>query len=280
MSTVAHQTQSTALAAIAKTKARKDRLDRWRIYAMRLAFFASLIGLWHTLVWLEVWDEMIFPSLPQVTETLWLGISDQSLPAAIAISMQRLLIGYGLALCIGIPLGLLLGRVRWLNETVGMLAMGLQALPSICWLPLAVLWFGLGESAMIFVVAMGALMALTLATRDGVKNMPPLYMRAAHVLGARGWRLYVHVMLPATLPAVLTGAKLGWSFAWRSLMAAELLLVGVGLGSLLERGRELHDMSLVVAVMMVIIFVGLMTDRWLFSRLEQRFVHRRWGTSA
>ncbi len=274
MSTVVHQAPSAVLSAIAQTKARKDRLERWRIYAMRLAFFASLFGLWQALVWLEVWDEMIFPSLPQVTETLWLGMSDKSLPAAIAISLQRLLIGYGLALCIGIPLGLLLGRVRWL------IAMGLQALPSICWLPLAVLWFGLGESAMIFVVVMGALMALTLATRDGVKNMPPLYMRAAHVLGASGWRLYVHVMLPATLPAILTGAKLGWSFAWRSLMAAELLLVGVGLGSLLERGRELHDMSLVVAVMMVIMFVGLMTDRWLFSRLEQRLVHRRWGTSA
>lgn len=113
MNTVAHQEPSAALTAISHARARKDRLDRWRIYAMRVAFFASLIGLWHTLVWLEIWDEMIFPSLPQVTETLWLGMSDQSLPAAIAISMQRLLIGYGLALCIGIPLGLLLGRVRW-----------------------------------------------------------------------------------------------------------------------------------------------------------------------
>lgn len=280
MNTATQQTPSAALAAIAHAKARKTRFERWRIHAIRAAFFASLLGLWHALVWLEVWDEMIFPSLPQVAETLWLGINDQSLTSAVATSLQRLLIGYALALCIGIPLGLLLGRVRWLNETVGMLALGLQALPSICWLPLAVLWFGLGDTAMIFVVVMGALMALTLATRDGVKNLPPLFLRAAHVLGASGWRLYIHVMLPATLPAILTGAKLGWSFAWRSLMAAELLLVGVGLGALLERGRELHDMSLVVAVMMVIMFVGLLTDRWLFSYLEQRFIHRRWGTAA
>jgi NitT/TauT family transport system permease protein len=138
------------------------------------------------------------------------------------------------------------------------------------------LWFGLSETAILFVVVMGALLSITLSTEAGVKNTPPLYLRAARNLGARGWKMYALVILPAALPSIITGMKLGWSFAWRSLMAAELLYVSLGLGHLLTMGRELNDMSQVIAVMLIIIVIGLVIDRLVFAPIESR-VRERWG---
>jgi NitT/TauT family transport system permease protein len=239
-------------------------------------FLVLLFGIWHIVSSLGIWEETLLPAPLVVGETLVAGIADGSIPAAVVASMKRLFVGYGVSLLVGIPLGMVLGRNRFLDDTVGSVAVGLQALPSICWLPLAVLWFGLSEVAMQFVVVMGSFMSVTLAIRDGVKSIPPLYIRAARVLGARGWPFYRFVLLPASMPALLTGAKLGWSFAWRSLMAAELLYGTVGIGSTLTTGRELHDMALVVAAMLVIIAIGLLFDRVLFQSGE-RYLHRRWG---
>ncbi len=209
-------------------------------------------------------------------QSLWAGFADGSYPFAIAISLRRLAIGYVISLAVGIPLGLLLGRVRLVQDTVGSVVLGLQALPSICWLPLALLWFGLSERAILFVVVMGAMLSLSLATADGVRNTSPLYLRAALTLGARGWQLYPTVILPAALPAIVSGMKIGWSFAWRSLMAGELLYVSLGLGQLLTMGRELNDMSQVIAVMFIIIALGLLVDRALFASIERR-LRERWG---
>jgi NitT/TauT family transport system permease protein len=126
---------------------------------------------------------------------------------------------------------------------------------------------------------MGAVLSISLAAEGGVKNTPPQYLRAARNMGARRFRLYWHVILPAALPSILTGMKLGWSFAWRSLMAGELLYVSLGLGQLLMMGRELNDMSQVIAVMLVIIALGLAVDRLIFAPLERR-VRERWGLTG
>jgi NitT/TauT family transport system permease protein len=123
---------------------------------------------------------------------------------------------------------------------------------------------------------MGAVLSITLSTADGVHNTPPLYLRAARTMGARGYRRYAGVILPSALPAILSGMKLGWSFAWRSLMAAELLYVSLGLGQVLPLGRELNDMARVLAVMLVIIAIGLLTD-YAFVRPSERRVRQRWG---
>ncbi len=251
----------------------------WRGRAVRLAFFMLLLGIWQTIASLELWSEVIFPPPKEVADAIVLGFRDGSLPAAIKSSMQRLCIGYGMSLFMGIHVGLILGRKQLLDDMIGSLAVGLQALPSICWLPLAVLWFGLGETAMQFVIIMGSLMSIVLAVRDGVKSIPVLYIRAAHILGATGWRFYRYVLFPASLPSIMTGAKLGWSFAWRSLMAAELLYIASGIGSTLMTGRELHDMALVVAAMLIIIMIGLVTDRLIF-KLGEDFVYRRWGVGG
>lgn len=242
----------------------------------RLIFFAFILIGWQSLSWSGIFPEYVFPSPLNVVQTLVRGFQNGTFVVGIISSMQRLLVGYGISAVIGLALGLAIGRIRLLDETIGSLVLGLQALPSICWLPLALLWFGLSETAMLFVVVMGALLSITLSTEDGVKNTPPLYLRAARNLGARGWKLYALVVLPAALPAILTGMKLGWSFAWRSLMAAELLYVSLGLGQLLSMGRELNDMSQVIAVMLVIIAIGLIVDRAIFAPLEKR-VRERWG---
>jgi len=244
--------------------------------ARKLIFFAALIAVWQTLAWSGWWAEYIFPSPLGVAQTLARGFQNGTFVVGIATSMQRLLIGFGISAIIGILSGLAIGRSKVLDETIGSLVLGLQTLPSICWLPLALLWFGLSETAMLFVVVMGALLAITTATEAGVKNTPPLYLRAARNLGARGWKLYALVIFPAALPEIITGMKLGWSFAWRSLMAAELLYVSLGLGHLLMMGRELNDMSQVVAVMLVIIAIGLVVDRVIFAPIETR-VRERWG---
>lgn len=245
----------------------------------KLIFFATLLAIWQIVASAGVWAEYIFPSPMSVAQTLVRGFSNGTFIVGIATSLRRLLIGFGISAVIGVFSGLALGRVKLLDETFGALVLGLQTLPSICWLPLALLWFGLSETAILFVVVMGALLAITTATEAGVKNTPPLYLRAARNLGARGWKLYALVILPAALPAIITGMKLGWSFAWRSLMAAELLYVSLGLGHLLMMGRELNDMSQVVAVMLVIIAIGLVVDRAIFAPIETR-VRARWGLTG
>jgi NitT/TauT family transport system permease protein len=203
-------------------------------------------------------------------------VVDGRMGAAVLRSAARLAQGYLLAAAIGVPLGILLARERWAQATIRPLVLGLQALPSICWLPLALLWFGLSEWAIVFVVVMGSLLAVAISTEDGVAAIDPLLLRASGVLGIRGARFYLGVLIPAALPGIVTGLKLGWSFAWRALMAGELLYVAGGLGQLLQQGRELLDVAQVVAVMIAIVGVGTLVDQVAFRALET-WVRRRWG---
>lgn len=190
-------------------------------------------------------------------------------------SVNRILVGYFLSFIVGVTLGLLVSRFKILEDTIGSLVSRFQVLPSICWLPLAILWFGLSTTAIQFVVVMGALPSILIATDNGIRNITPVYIKAAHTMGVRGMDLYRRVIFPAALPSIVTGMKMAWAFAWRSLMAGELLFVSSGLGYLLEMGRELNDMSQVVAVMVVIVFVGLFFDQ-IFSLLERR-LRLQWG---
>ena len=239
-------------------------------------FYGSLCFLWQFLFYLKLWPSYLFPSPAQVWETLASLFRDKSLFIAVRMTMARLALGYGLSVFFGVLIGLLIGKVKVLEETLGGFFTGLQTLPSICWLPLAILWFGLSESAIIFVVVMGSILSVIMATDSGVKTIQPIYLRAGRNMGASGMRMFTDVVLPAALPSILMGLKQGWSFAWRSLMAGEILFVSLGLGHLLNMGRELNDMSQVIAVMAVIIGIGVVMDMLVFGLLEKR-MRQIWG---
>ncbi|OHE77743.1 MAG: ABC transporter permease [Verrucomicrobia bacterium GWF2_62_7] len=243
--------------------------------------FASLVALWETLVRAGIWSPVMVPSPLSVAEYIIGAIRDGTLWHAALVTLRRLAAGYALGVVVGLPLGLLTARFKFCEDTLGVIALGLQTLPSICWVPLAMLWFGQTEAAMLFVVIMGTVWSVVIATDNGVRNVPPIYKRAAQTMGSKRLHTWVKVILPASLPFVVSGMKQGWAFAWRSLMAAEVyvtILTGFGLGHLLHYGRELHAMDQVIAVMLVIILIGLLADRIVFSPWE-KFLHHRWGTA-
>lgn len=219
---------------------------------------------------------MLLPSPKAVGQSLVENTANLSIPLAIVASMKRMAIGYALALTLGLAIGLATSRSDLLRDTVGSFSLGLQSLPSVCWLPLALLWFGLSEKAVVFVVVMGATFCMATSIDDGIRHVSPLYIKAGRTLGAKGMRLQWRVVLPAALPSIVTGMKLGWSFAWRSLMAGELLYSEQGLGRVLMLGRDLQDMAQVVAAMSVILALGLAVNQYGFLPAE-RAIARRWG---
>ena len=246
-----------------------------------IVFFGGLVAVWQALCVARIWSPVLVPSPANVGRYLWGAVLDGTLGGAVVVTLKRLLLGYAAGLVIGLPLGLLTARFNVLNDTLGLLALGLQTLPSVCWVPLALLWFGQTEMAMLFVVVMGTLWSVIIATDNGVRNISPIFARAAKTMGSRGLHTWLKVILPAALPFIVGGMKQGWAFAWRSLMAAEIyvtILSGFGLGSLLNDGRELNAMDQVIGIMLVLLFIGLIADKILFSPWE-RFLRRRWGTA-
>lgn len=221
----------------------------------------------------------LLPSPREVATALVEAARTGALGRAVGLTLARLGAGYGVALALGIPAGLVLGRSRLAKEAVGPLVLGLGSVPSICWLPLAVLWFGLSELAIQSVVVLGAALPVAMATESAVRGISPTIEGAARTMGARGARLLFGVTLPAALPGIVGGAKLGFTFALRSLMAGELLFVSGGLGQLLETGRDLGDTALVLGVVVALVLVARLTEWALFARLE-REVARRFGTEA
>ena len=242
----------------------------------QIIFYAILISFWVLLAKLKIWPPYIFPTPWGVLEALTGGFRDHSFWIAIAVSMKRMLLGYGISIVLGMVLGLGVASNKFLEETMGGLLVSLQTLPSICWLPLAVLWFGLTEKAILFVVVMGSLLSVTIAMEDGRKQMPKIYGMAGRNLGARRFKLFWHVLLPASLPYIVSGLKQGWAFAWRSLISGEMIFVSLGLGQLLMMGRDLSDMSQVIAVMILIIGIGYIVDGLVFKTVERR-LQNKWG---
>jgi NitT/TauT family transport system permease protein len=221
-------------------------------------------------------------NLPSPVE-VWSSVEQQwelgRIQEAIALSLQRGGLGFLISVAVATPLGVLLARVSLLRRSFRPLVSGLQSLPSVAWVPLGIIWFGLNSNALYFVILMGAIPSIINGTISGLDQVPPLYQRVGHVLGARGLTLARHVLLPAALPGYLGGLKQGWAFSWRSLMAAELIAtspdLGLGLGGLLDYFRSLSDMPGLFAGILAILLVGIAVELLLFAPLERRILRRR-----
>lgn len=256
---------------------RQETQNRWWLKLLRQTGFYILLLLgWEGIARSGIWPSYLFVGPIDVGKSLVSGFQSGIFVTAILVSVRRLAIGYVISVLVGVSLGLLIGLNRYVKETLGSLVLGLQALPSVCWVPLGLLWFGLGENAMVFIVVMGALFSIVLGVEAGIKNTPPVYIKAARNMGARDLNLALRVVLPAALPSIITGLKQGWTFAWRSLMTAELIYVTLSLGGLLETSNSVNDVGQLFAIMVVIVVVGVLIDSLIFGPLE-RAVSIRWG---
>lgn len=246
------------------------------VWMKKTVFFMALVIVWQAVAYSNVWTSNVFPSPLDIAKDLAYMASDGSLFYGIGTSLGRLAIGLSIAIVGGIVLGVLMARVNTINQTIGSLVLGLQSIPSIAWVPLAILWFGLTDGGIIFVTTIGAIFAVTINTYTGVKNINPHYIEAGKNMGANGSKLIISVLLPAALPYMISGFKQGWAFAWRGVIGAEILFSFLGLGFLLNAGRQLNDVSEIIAIMIVIMGIGMLMDGAIFKRLENK-VMTRWG---
>jgi NitT/TauT family transport system permease protein len=243
-----------------------------------LAIF-FLICAWWLAYELELKPPYALPSPAAAWQATVDGISNGATQTAIANSLQRAFIGFTVAVAIGTVVGLLLTRSSIFRRAFGPLITGLQILPSVAWVPAAIIWFGLSNGAMLFVVIMGATPSIANGIRSGVDQIPTLYPKVGTMLGTGTWTQIRYVTLPAALPGYLAGLRQGWAFAWRSLMAAELIVfspaLGLGLGQILDQNRTLGDMPGVVATIIAILAVGILVELCIFAPLERRVLRQR-----
>lgn len=238
----------------------------------------AVIAVWQLVV-LSSWKPaFILPGPAAVAENLWHQLHGVLLWDAVATTMSRALAGFALATVIGSMVGALLARNTPLRNAFGPLVTGLQTMPAIAWFPFAIIFFGLKTTAILFVIVIGAAPSVALGVIAGVDHISPLLLRAAATMQLKSVALYRHVILPAALPMFVAGLKQGWAFAWRSLMAGELVVLVANtssVGVLLENAQNLTDMPSAIAIMIVILAIGIFVDA-LFNALD-REVRRRWG---
>ena len=235
-------------------------------------------------VWQLVWASAItseykVPEPASVWAAFLKIVDDGSVLSILVTSISRAFLGFVAALVIATPLGLLVAKVRFVRAAIGPLLTGLQSLPSVAWVPAAVLWFGLTDATIYFVVLAGSIPSIANGLVAGIDQIPPILPRVGQVLGARGLSSARHILLPAALPGYLAGCKQGWAFSWRSLMAAEIIaagpLLGFGLGAFLKQGSDFNDMPTVIAAIFLILVVGIGIELLVFRPVERRVLRAR-----
>jgi NitT/TauT family transport system permease protein len=240
-------------------------------------FVILLLVVWQLYVWIASPRPDIVPGPVDVALALGDAWESGRLQQAVITSLERGVIGFIIAIIIGTPIGLLLAEVRPLRRAVGPIISGLQVLPSVAWVPAAIIWFGLSDATVYFVILMGAVPSIINGLIAGIDQVPPQLRRVGTVLGASRWQLATAVILPAALPGYVAGLKQGWAFSWRSLMAAEIIAgsIGFGLGSMLQQSRELADLAGVLGTIILILAIGVLIELVGFGPVERRMLKRR-----
>jgi NitT/TauT family transport system permease protein len=250
----------------------------WGAVWPRLVAVGLVVAAWQVVVWTHWRPAYVLPGPAAVAQRLGNDLASGDLLVAAGITVRRAALGYLLAVVVGSGLGVAVARVRVLRVALGSLITGLQSMPSVAWFPLAILLFKLSEAAILFVVVVGAAPAIANGFIAGVDHIPPLLLRAGRVLGARRLALYRHVIVPAAMPGIVAGLKQGWAFAWRSLMAGELLVI-IGnrpsLGVRLQFAREFSDAEGLLAAIIAVLAIGVIVDTMIFGRIEHAIRVRR-----
>jgi NitT/TauT family transport system permease protein len=242
-----------------------------------VTFIVAFLALWQLIYILEIFPKISLPSPLSVGETILELIVDSTLVKSILVTLWRLFLGFILSITLGLCIGLLMIKFRQFGKTMSSFAVGLMSFPSIAWIPFAILLIGFNDFGILFVVVMSSVFSVMLSTYSGIRNIPPIYLRAAKNMGAKGFSLFRHVMIPAATPSLIVGMRQAWSFAWHALIGAEMLITTlVGLGHILAIGREFSNMSQIIATMIVIFTIGLIFDRIVFIKIEEK-VRDKWG---
>jgi NitT/TauT family transport system permease protein len=255
---------------------KRHRLDITDV-ANAALFLAAFVGLWQLVIVLELWPKTLLPSPALVTISISELIANSSLAIGIGTSLWRLAAGFAISIAVGGAVGLAMVKFQGFGKTMGSFAVGLLTFPSIAWVPFSILLIGFNDFGILFVVVMASVFSVMISTYSAVRNVPPIYIRAARNMGAHGFALFRHVMIPAATPSLIMGIRQAWSFAWHALIGAEMLITTLyGLGYLLSVGREFNDMSQIIAIMITIFAIGLLFDRIIFLRLEEK-IRSKWG---
>lgn len=246
-------------------------------FRIKLVFIITVILFWNWLTWMEIWPTYIFPSPFMVLKSLYKGFFEDgnTLVLALVLSLKRALIGFTLSISIGILIGIIMTYNIFFEENLKMIALGVQAIPSICWVPLAILWFGLNESAILFVMIIGSTFSISISIYSGIRHISPIHIVTAKNLGARGIKMFFNIIIPAILPALVVGMKQGWAFTWRALMAGEMLSSNVGLGQTLVMARDLADISRIFSIMIIIAAIGCFAEKYVFEKIDYSIKMKR-----
>lgn len=239
-------------------------------------FLAAFGAAWQVVYLLGVFPPQSLPSPISVARSFVDLATEGSLGQSVAVTMGRLVAGFAISVAIGGAVGLAMVRFRDFGKTMSSFSVGLQSFPSIAWVPFTILLIGFNDFGILFVMVISSVFSVMMSVYSGIRNIPPIYMRAARNMGAAGFVLFRHVMLPAATPTLIIGLRQTWSFAWHALVGAEILISVVGLGHILFVGREFVNMGWIMATMIVIFVIGMVVDRVLFYKLEER-VRSRWG---
>jgi NitT/TauT family transport system permease protein len=265
-----------------KTKTQKKKLNLSKKVLNKdtlslVIFLSAFVGIWQLVYVLEVFPKLSLPSPFEVGQTIIELISDFTLIEGTALTLWRLFLGFMISITLGMSIGLTMIKFPQFGKTMSSFAVGLQSFPSIAWIPFAILLIGFNDFGILFVVIMSCIFSVMLSTYTGIRNVPPIYLRAAKNMGAKGFSLFRHVLIPAATPSLIMGMRQAWSFAWHALIGAEMLITTlVGLGYILSVGREFSNMSQIIATMIVIFTIGLIFDRVVFIKIEEK-VRDRWG---